>query len=368
LIRCNSRRVSDGPNNRALIRTIAVNPEGTFDKWKGVDKPFQFVAACIELTAAWANPTGFKTHLPVAFDGTCSGIQHLSLLSRDREAGERVNLTPFDSLFDVYTDVHDHVVEALRADDNKWAQWWLGEFGELTEKQKQTRKLVKTPAGTYAYSTTRFGMSEQVTKAYSEIFGGLEPKDAAGFYLARKIQEACKALLPGPTRVMDYIRKLAKYCNDHNRFLTWTSPTGFPCCNRYNKPNEKTVELIGDKGVRVTHKIAEGCLPEIKKRKTVSASSANFTHSMDAAHLIKVVNAANAAGITDVLTIHDSYSCLAPQARRFHHVVKGQLALLYADDHVAELRRLNAPDDFKEPPERGDLDPYEVILATHPFS
>jgi DNA-directed RNA polymerase len=279
-------RVGWALNNRALIRKIAADPEGTFHEWKDADKPFQFVAACIELASAWNNPSGFITHLPVAFDGTCSGIQHLSLLSLDRDAGAKVNLSDneFGTLEDVYSDIIKRAQASMERDDNKWATWWLDKFRGLGENR--TRKLLKTPAGTFAYAATNWGRHQQITKVYSDLFDGLEPKNAAGLYLAAKIQEAAEESLRGPARLMRYIQKLTEHCNDRDRFLTWTSPTGFPCCNRYNKPNVKTVNFVRG-GVRIKrHDVAEGCLPEINKRKTLSAAAANFTHSMDAAHLM----------------------------------------------------------------------------------
>ena len=72
-------------NNRRLIEAISADARGTFNDWVKASDPFQFVAACLELAAAWADPN-FETHLPIGFDGSCSGIQHLSLLVRDEVA------------------------------------------------------------------------------------------------------------------------------------------------------------------------------------------------------------------------------------------------------------------------------------------
>src|SRR5262249_32463189 len=82
-----------------FIQDVASNPFGTFnppdtdDKWIDADKPFRFVAACRELAAYWGDPDNFVTHLPIAFDGSANGLQHLALLSGDSEAAEMVNLT-----------------------------------------------------------------------------------------------------------------------------------------------------------------------------------------------------------------------------------------------------------------------------------
>jgi DNA-directed RNA polymerase len=70
-----SERIKWVGENRGNIQRIAQDPFGTFDIWKEADKPFCFVAACMELAAAWADPANFVTTLPVAFDGTCNGLQ-----------------------------------------------------------------------------------------------------------------------------------------------------------------------------------------------------------------------------------------------------------------------------------------------------
>jgi DNA-directed RNA polymerase len=355
--------------NRRLIREIRTNPFKTFDKWMDADKPFQFVAACLELVAAWANPGNFVRRLPISFDGTCNGIQHLSMIGLDRVSGTMVNLTDDIErhMHDVYSIISDRVQNKLKDDGNKWAKWWVKQFERLDDKKK--RKLFKTPAGTFSYAATNRGRLEQITEIYRNLFDGLEPKDPAGLYLAQKIKEVAEETLPGPTRVMRYIQKLTKHCSDKDRYLRWTSPTGFPVCNRYNEPNMQTINLVGPDGARVRHDIGEGVLPKIKKHKARSSAAANFVHSQDASHLIKVVNTAEKRGITNVLTIHDCFACLAPEARRFRIILKGQLADMYEDEPLVELRRLNAGNaEFEDPPARGDLDRQEVILAEHPFS
>jgi len=78
--------------HRQDIMDIAKDPFGTFDKWRGADSPFAFVAACRELAAAWNDPENFETHLPIGFDGSANGLQHLALLSGDLVTAAMVNL------------------------------------------------------------------------------------------------------------------------------------------------------------------------------------------------------------------------------------------------------------------------------------
>jgi DNA-directed RNA polymerase len=70
--------------NRSFIEAIADDPIATQTKWQDFDAPFCFVAACRELVSAWNDPN-FVSYLPVFFDGTANGYQHLGALVRDRE-------------------------------------------------------------------------------------------------------------------------------------------------------------------------------------------------------------------------------------------------------------------------------------------
>jgi DNA-directed RNA polymerase, mitochondrial len=104
----------------------------------------------------------------------------------------------------------------------------------------------------------------------------------------------------------------------------------------------------------VDHKIADGVTPEIRKRKVLRAASPNFIHSLDAAHLIKAVNAAVSEGIVDILTVHDCYACLAPQAARFLGIIHEQLHEMYRDhDPRAALIARNDPEGTIPVPARG---------------
>jgi hypothetical protein len=101
-----------------MIERIAADPLNNFDLWsKDVDKPFAFLAACIELSRARKDPAGFITHLPVGFDGTCNGIQHLALLSRDEEAGHLVNLMDCNRPQDIYRVVTQYIMQLLEEED-----------------------------------------------------------------------------------------------------------------------------------------------------------------------------------------------------------------------------------------------------------
>ena len=63
---------------------------------------YQFAAGCVELTQALDQRPGFETKLPLMFDATCSGLQHICAMTRAEE-GRYVNLVPSNELSDLYS-------------------------------------------------------------------------------------------------------------------------------------------------------------------------------------------------------------------------------------------------------------------------
>src|SRR5262249_15956873 len=145
-----------------MIMRTAQDPESTVDWWRNADAPFSFVAGCIELAGVWETGSSYDTPLPICFDGSCSGIQHLPIIMRDEAPGRFVKLIPGDDFSapqDVYQLITNRVIEYLQKTDDVKAGWWL--------RRGVTRKLVKRPAMTFAYSATQSGMQEQIEEVES---------------------------------------------------------------------------------------------------------------------------------------------------------------------------------------------------------
>jgi DNA-directed RNA polymerase len=413
-------------DNYDLIERVAADREGTFERWRQADKPFAFVAACIELSRARKNREGL-TSLPIGFDGTANGLQHLVLLSFDRrsqnlaterdwEAARLVNLIDGDSPQDVYQAVGERIVELLEGEDDRlftkvkgrtkkledgffeafdrdWHslgifsdkvsaqaairrlpkpqgkskrdaecfEHWRSRFSEMSRKQR--RKLLKTPAMSFAYSSTVGGMADEMVDTYSDLFEGHEPLDDAAIFLAKAVGAACRDILPGPTRVMKYIRALALRRYHDNEFLEWISPSGLPFVNMYHVPRYDHLDL--GSGVRAQYKVANGASLVRRKIKMLNTAAPNFIHSLDAAHLIRTVLRANDDDIHDILTVHDSFACLAPFARRFGQLIRREMAILHALDPLRSLSKANG--DPLPLPQRGNIDPLAADSSEYLF-
>jgi hypothetical protein len=266
-----AKRIEWAKEKTDEINAIAADPIKTYEKWckAGKKKALQYIAACRELAAARQDPVGFVTHLPVAFDASCNGVQHLAMLSRDEGAGRRVNLINCETPQDVYSDVavrvRDSIAEIAAVSDDKDAEGWRDFFATID--QKTTRQLVKQPVMTYAYAVTLSGMRDQIIEAYEEIAPGRNAPMPSAHYLAKRVWEAAEGLLRGPAQVMECIRQIAGRLADNGSILEWTTPTGFPVSNDYREPNTKSIALPVGAGGRVWCMIAEGSLPKIQRIK-----------------------------------------------------------------------------------------------------
>ena len=371
-----SERLAWTKNNRFMITRAARDPESTVDWWRDADAPFSFVAGCIELTAAWEAGPNYLTRLPVCFDGSCSGVQHLAMMMKDEDAGRFVNLIAGDEPQDIYQLITDKVNERVGAELDDWTartKWIKGKEVLLKPRadyarfwiDRLNRKLIKRPAMTFAYSVTHDGMRQQLVDVYKEQRQGAEPTDAAGWYLANHIMATASDVLKRPAAAMRFIRQLAQQRAEKGKPLEWTSPTGFPWANRYCESDVKVIHLEC-RGEYVRHRVGDGFKPGILKRKSMNGAAPNFVHALDASHLIRVVNAAAGEGITSIAVVHDSFGCLAPQARDLHRIIRTQFAELYSQDVFAGLRE--AAGSSEPIPAKGSLDPWGVLDSEYAFA
>lgn len=340
-------RVAWVDQNTDAIQQCALDPLGT-EWWRKADKPFLFLAACIELSNALCVGPEFITHLPVSWDGSCSGLQHLCAMSRAQE-GALVNLTASEVPQDVYVKVAEVTKAAIAADMSE------PELAELCLAYGVDRKLVKRNVMTYAYSVTAWGMKQQhmdetmeplqrevlLGKRKAHPFGDDKGRRASA-YIASHTHRAIEAVVRKPAEVMAFLQKLAKALAHEGKPLTWVTPVGLPWINRYHDPITERVRLwLHDRGVKVVYQtsVSTGRFgKDLNKTKAVNGVAPNFVHACDGAHLCLTVNAAWAEGIKNLALVHDSFGCLACQSDTLHRVIREQFVRMYSEhDVLAEV-------------------------------
>jgi DNA-directed RNA polymerase len=157
--------------------------------------------------------------------------------------------------------------------------------------------------------------------------------------------------------------------------VRWTTPTGLPWSNLYQDPITKRVKLaFHDKQVTLT--VADGSEKKINKDKAANGVAPNFVHSLDASHLALAVNAAMAAGVRAIATVHDSFGCLASRATTFSRIIRQTFVDMYEKhDVLAEVLdrascdlTIHNSQRLPEGLEYGELNLQDVTEAEYAFS
>ncbi len=353
------------------------------------DEPASFYAVAIEIMRALRskNPAGFISHIPVAVDGTCNGLQILSLLGKDLVGAEKTNCTSAPTRKDLYIEVArsvQSIIASILSDDTSSgdlkavASTWYSAMAN----ENKARKVVKRAVMTTAYGVTREGIREQlvadrhcdglVIPSTSE-FEGLTPIQArhklAG-YMRDWIIEARVAVVVEAVKIMDYFREVATVLAKEQRSLTWKTPDGCLVEQKYVVLKDTPVRTF-DNWMRRLRRPTD----KIQSSKMAGAAAPNIVHSLDATMCRMVANRLAAEGVNEMAFVHDSYAVHACHLDTLNQLIREVGVDLFSGNWIAEhfhpLQIAVLPDDVKlsDPPSQGDLNvAYELLRATYFFS
>lgn len=358
-------------NNEEMLRSIAADPL-TDTRWQHADKPFMFLRSSIEWVEVLDAGYGFVSSLPIALDGSCSGIQHYSALLRDPVGGASVNLLPSDTPADVYSDVANAVRAEVEVDaPSPERDFWL--------YHGITRKVVKKPVMTYGYSSREAGFTDWYEAEFVRpTFRKEQRQDATGpyaRYLAKVTLSAVEQRLIAVAQGMEWMIDCARLLAHEGKGIEWTAPSGFPVVQRYTTTNFVRVETMLQ-GVRMRVAVP-GSSHTISKEKQKNAISPNHTHSLDAAHLVFTVIKGNVEyGIDSFALIHDSFGTVAADTDDLFKAVREAFVEMYEQfdpfqhlyERVYEALSEEGRKKLKRPPVKGDLDLDQVRQSLYSFA
>ncbi|UAA39404.1 hypothetical protein KIH87_03335 [Paraneptunicella aestuarii] len=324
---------------RSLLESALFPLECLF--WTQAEKPIQAFAVCLELLGVAMEGADYVSRMPVALDGSCSGLQHLGAAFRCDVTGKAVNLVDSECPNDIYQDVADKVQELLTKElssDNKaLASQWLAFCGGKIE-----RKITKRPVMTYPYGSKVPGFTQQLLDDVIKPAMQNDP-DSVPFdnlrlsaqYLAKLIEQAVSATVLKASEAMEWMQKMAAAIAAGNKTIHWTTPLGFPVVQDYRKLRSRQINSVVF-GTRLQCRVAE-VEDAIDTRKMVNAISPNVVHSLDATHLLLTVLKAEREGINQFALVHDSFATYAADTERFFVIIREAFAELYKNDVFAAL-------------------------------
>jgi len=335
-------------DNQHHILASAADPLG-YSWWQDADSPFCFLAFCFEWAGYVAEGLDFVSHLPIAMDGTCNGLQIFSLMLRDEEGGRAVNVLPSDKPQDIYGIVAERTVGKLKAklltgevvtsqkdgkplyDEKAEAKKWL----DLGVDRKATKRQVMV----VPYGGTRQSCREY-TESYlkGRIDGGVKWAGStfkSALFASGLIWESIEEVVQAAPAAMRFLQGVASIIAGEGLPIVWTTPTGFPVRQAYHETSLHRVETrIGDSVVKLS--LTEDH-PQLDARKQRTGISPNYVHSLDAAALQRTVCRAVDQDIHSFAMIHDSYGTHAADTPALAHTLREVFVDMFGGKNLLEV-------------------------------
>ena len=361
--------------------------------WEGADEPLQFLAFCDAYRDALlyrknhGTLVGYKCPIPIAYDGTCSGLQHYSAMLRDEIGGNAVNLVDHERPADIYQNVADKVKMLVEIDSMCGTENYTKYYEETdrTIEKRGTksladawlayginRKVCKRSVMTLAYGSKQYGFGEQI---YNDItkdnphFKGYE--DPASKYLASKIWQSVQDVVVKGAQAMEYLQKIARKVVNSGKPVQWETPLGLDVQQVYLERDTKSFKTRLGTSIRLPiYYMDIDKQEELRKTEQVNGIAPNFIHSLDSTHLMMVVNESSLQNYT---TIHDSFGTSLGEAHILKGIIREQFYKLYTEyEPLSEFRKqaealIGEPLEDIEEPKKGKLDIAEVLRSTYIF-
>lgn len=355
-----AERVDWVATNHDLIVDSAERPLDGRRFWAEADDPWSFLVTAREWSGA--EPDSIS-HLPIALDGTCNGLQHLSMMGLDPVGAAATNCCDLDERRDLYSDVAlviDRMIKEDALAGNAEAHAWVARGVD--------RKVVKRAVMTTPYGVTPRGIQDQlISDGLVTDMAGERLTNAA--YMRDKIVAALSETVVAAKEIMAYFQDCASALAHHEKPMCWITPAGMEVTQGYHRLSAKrVVTLLG----KVTLWEGDQSMG-IDTRKQVLAAAPNVVHSFDAAHLaLTALRCFRQWGITSFAFIHDSYGTYACDTDRLSQALREEAYGIYKDDQLGrfhEYLEARFPDvDLPAPPDRGTYDISEVLQARYFFA
>ena len=393
------------------ILMIATDPQ-TFTSWASVDKPWQFLTWCFEWArlhkweASGMKAEDFESNCPCYHDGACSGIQHYSAMLRDPVGGKSVNLVPGDRPRDIYANTAGLARQRLEAIakgfipyKNDGTRIFKIKNTELIAISRAwlelgiTRDMTKVPTMTVPYNSTRRTCRKSIDKylnrlqnkedskanaqmripikayPFSKKKGTLLNRTNAETVATNVVWDSISDVVIGARVCMNFISDVTNAMTKRGKWLEWTTPVGFIVKQLIWETKEKRIET---KLCERTDFVLREPINKIDKLKMKSSAAPNFVHSMDASHLVLVVNALKEQGITDISCIHDSFGVHAGRVPILRKILNRTFVDMYEENDV--LERFKVENETRilevidvETPQPLGLDLQVVLKSTYLF-
>lgn len=320
-------------------------------QWHKWEKPYLAMAQLLEMVF---EP--HETRQPIAIDATCSGLQFLAAMGKDKQVGKAVNLTKSRIREDVYLFVADKIRVSLAGHP-----FW----GNALFTRNIWRKLVKRCVMVFGYAGTRYGMGDIVFADGKDLLkkkflgnsevSNLSRKNAVT--LGNLIYDSLPEILPKPEAIMRFLTvatarliasKRSEGITDPKELaLKWHTPSGFKVYQYSEKYNTTSMQYAFGSPVNINelkHGKVVNTMEQAAIRLSIarpeditfypagmsSSAAPNFVHSYDAALAVKTIIAMNLnKPLVRASFCHDSFGTSADRVDELNEVVRKQFVRMF---------------------------------------
>jgi DNA-directed RNA polymerase len=134
---------------------------------------------------------------------------------------------------------------------------------------------------------------------------------------------------PSLKTIYDYFLTIVRLMVKLGIPLVWFTPSGLEITQSYSKSEIYKVS-INIRG-RSRKMVLKDWIDKIDGNKQINAVIPNIIHSLDASHLINLINSAIKDNFTPILTIHDCFGTHPNRMEYLAHEVKKEFIILYSD-------------------------------------
>jgi DNA-directed RNA polymerase len=338
-----AERLSWTNENIPLITRVAKDPIDYLGDWEAADEPWQFLAACEEYYSVVITKERETTGLFVATDATCSGLQILAGLARDKKTAQLVNVLPADRPQDAYKVVADVAKPNC----------------PIHIQKVMDRKVVKRTTMTIPYNAKPYSNRSYIRDALLEKGIEIDKDDLT--VTVKAVRDAMQKVVPGPMAVMKWIEnEVSKAIKNGATKLEWITPSGFVVNQRIMKKEIVRLELQLLGRCRIS--VATDDTNEVDINRHRAATAPNLIHSLDASLLHLSIDKFD----KPIALIHDSILTQAVDMDELSAIIRETYMHLFAErDYLNDFAQQIGAET--EPPIIGDLKPESVINSTYFF-
>ena len=331
----------DDYQNRAIVERVWRDPVGNIADWENADEPWLFLAACNEWYELHYEHR-FHTHLPVAVDATCSGLQILAGLAKDASTARMVNVIGSEKPQDAYATIAAKSMDAIP--DRLKPHW--------------DRKVTKRCVMTIPYNAKPFSNRSYIRDAFKEKGVDVDREELT--QCVKAVRSAMNEVVPGAMSVMKWIeQEIARAIRTGANEIRWTTPSGFNVKQKLMKYKSTIIrtQLMGRCEVYVA-----GAETGVDLNHHKNATAPNLIHSLDASLLHLATTSTN----FPIALIHDSVLCRGTDMCKLSSLVRKTYMTLFAE-HEPLTDFALAIGAEEQPPIIGDLKPEAVIDSQYFF-